>query len=233
MTQKQTGGSQGETVLRKYPNRRIYDATRNTHVTLAEIADRVKAGERIRILDHKTGEDLTQVTMGQVLVETLKSRPDYLPLDLVTLMIRAQDNVVRDFLYNGLPQAFQGYLEHQRRMMSGMMMQGWMPGGFPTMNPFGTFFGGGSQTPQPPQSAQQAGQAQPSFSGAPSSQPGSPGANPPGHTQTPNQFATPPQPQPAGHDGDDMVRDELLRLRKEIEALKQIEKGRKSHTRKK
>lgn len=129
-----------ETVLRKYPNRRIYDPTKNAHVTLSEIADRVKNGEKIRVVDQKTGEDLTQIIMGQVLFETLKTRPDYLPLDLVLLMIRAQDNVVRGFLQNGLPQAFQIYMESQRRMMSGMnwMNQGFqgfpnMSGGFPGM----------------------------------------------------------------------------------------------------
>ena len=83
------GNETKETVLRKYPNRRIYDPTKNAHVTLSEIADRVKNGEKIRVVDQKTGEDLTQIIMGQVLFETLKTRPDYLPLDLVLLMIRA------------------------------------------------------------------------------------------------------------------------------------------------
>ena len=129
-----------ETILKKYHNRRLYDPTRNCHVTLSELADRVKAGEQIRIVDNQTGEDITNTIMGQVLYETLKTRPDYLPLDLVLLMIRAQDNMVRDFLFNGLPYAFQMYLEHQRRMMSGM---NWMSPGF--SNPlagFGTGFSG-------------------------------------------------------------------------------------------
>lgn len=221
MSQKQPSEGHGETVLRKYPNRRIYDATRNTHVTLAEIADRVKVGERIRILDYKTGEDLTQVTMGQVLVETLKSRPDYLPLDLVTLMIRAQDNVVRDFLYNGLPQAFQGYLEHQRRLMSGMMMNNWLPGGFPPMSPFGSFFGSGSQQQQSQPQAPQ-----------PPTAPQSPFSGPAAPTNT-SGTSTPPAPQaPSAAHGDDSLRDELQRLRKEVDALKHGEKAAKGRRRK-
>jgi polyhydroxyalkanoate synthesis repressor PhaR len=135
-------GKPTETVLRKYPNRRIYDPQKNAHVTLEEIADRVKGGERVKIIDHKTGEDLTHVIMGQVLFETLKTRPDYLPLDLILLMIRAQDNLVHGFLHHALPQAFQMYVEQQRRMMSGMnwFSQGFqgMPGmGFPMGSPFG------------------------------------------------------------------------------------------------
>jgi len=224
MTQKQHGEGQGETVLRKYPNRRIYDATRNTHVTLGEIADRIKAGERIRILDHKTGEDLTQVTMGQVLVETLKSRPDYLPLDLVTLMIRAQDNVVRDFLYNGLPQAFQGYLDQQRRLMSGMMMNPWLPGSFPSISPFGSFFGA---PPQPqPQTAQPQTPPQQPYPGPAAAQPAQPSAPP---YAAPSQ---PPAPQPQVTPQDNSLREELQRLRREVEALKHAEKPVKGRRRK-
>lgn len=227
MTQKQHGEGQGETILRKYPNRRIYDATRNTHVTLGEIADRIKAGERIRILDHKTGEDLTQVTMGQVLVETLKSRPDYLPLDLVTLMIRAQDNVVRDFLYNGLPQAFQGYLDQHRRLMSGMMMNPWLPGSFPTMSPFGSFFGAPPQSQPQPQAPQPQTPPQSPYSG--------PAAAQPAQSSTPPYAAPgqpPAQPAQAAPQADDSLREELQRLRREVEALKHAEKPGKGRRRK-
>ena len=144
-------GKTTETVLRKYPNRRIYDPQKNAHVTLAEIDDRVKNGERVKIIDHKTGEDLTHVIMGQVLFETLKTRPDYLPLDLILLMIRAQDNLVHGFLHHALPQAFQIYIEQQRRLMSGMnwFSQGFqgMPGmNFPLGSPFGNNPGFGFPT---------------------------------------------------------------------------------------
>lgn len=193
-----------ETVLRKYPNRRIYDPSRNCHVTLSDLADRVKQGERIRIVDNQTGEDITQVIMGQVLYETLKTRPDYLPLDLVLLMIRAQDNAVRDFLYHWLPQSFHAYLENQRRMMSGM---GWMPTGFPGPmpsfgNPFGGLFpmgpgGFGAPSPAP------APAASPAPTPAPSPAPASPAAGPTA---------------PAGDTGD--LKRELDRLKKEMESLK-------------
>ena len=177
-----------ETILRKYPNRRLYDPTKNAHVTLAEIADRVKAGERIRIVDHKTGEDLTQVIMGQVLFETLKTRPDYLPLDLVLLMIRAQDNLVRGFLHNFLPQAFPVYLENQRRMMSGM---NWFSQGYQGLPGFGAplspFFG--NQAPA---------------NGYPSSAPQAPTS----------------EPVPVPESASDTLKEELERLREEVESLK-------------
>ncbi|MBF0410816.1 MAG: hypothetical protein HQM10_25950 [Candidatus Riflebacteria bacterium] len=157
-----TRNTQPETILKKYPNRRIYDPSKNAHVTLTEIADRVKTGEKIKIVDYQTGEDITRVIMGQVLFETLKSRPDYLPLDFLLLMIRAQDVLVRDFLQNALPQYFQYYLELQKRFTGGM---GWpqpslIPGGFfggMPVNPFSIPSTASSApqqgTPQTPQSA--------------------------------------------------------------------------------
>jgi len=193
-----------ETVLRKYPNRRIYDPTRNDHVTLNDIADRIKAGERIRIVDHQTGEDLTQSIMGQVLFETLKTRPDYLPLDLLILMIRAQDGLVRDFLYHGMPQAFQLYLENQRRMMAGM---GWGAPGFGNFGAggfFPGFFPSGAPTPPAP----------PAAGGAPVP-PAAPGGAPPAGAGS----AAGPAPAAGGADHQRLM-DEIARLRSEVQGLK-------------
>jgi polyhydroxyalkanoate synthesis repressor PhaR len=198
-----------ETILRKYPNRRIYDPSKNTHVTLADLADRIKTGERIRIVDNQTGEDITSSVMAQVLYETLKSRPDYLPLDLLTLMIRAQDNVVRDFLFNGLPYAFQYYIDAQRRLMSGM---GWMNPNFPgAMNPFlqgfSPFFGGGPGQPSSPMN--------PSPQGSPTA-----GSSAPPSYQTP-----PPAPPPAGDADARLMREEMQRLREELNELRERERA--------
>ncbi|MFZ2957184.1 MAG: polyhydroxyalkanoate synthesis regulator DNA-binding domain-containing protein [Candidatus Ozemobacteraceae bacterium] len=199
-----------ETVLRKYPNRRLYDPTRNTHVTLAEIADRVKNGEQIRVIDHQSGDDLTQVIMGQVLFETLKSRPDYLPLDLILLMIRARDNLIRDFLQHGLPQAYQMYMETQRRMMSGMAWN--TQGAFPSLPNFtGVFPNPFQQNPSgmgmnPPEL--------PAPMNMPNSAAGSSGANMPGATEG------------------SRLQDEMDNMRREIDELKKQSKKREPQEKK-
>ncbi|RCK78103.1 MAG: hypothetical protein OZSIB_1752 [Candidatus Ozemobacter sibiricus] len=207
--------SGNETVLRKYPNRRIYDPTRNCHVTLNDLADRVKQGERIRIVDHQTGEDITHVIMGQVLYETLKTRPDYLPLDLVLLMIRAQDNVVRDFLWHWLPQSFHAYLENQRRMMAGL---GWMNPGFAMPLPsFGNPFAGLFQMGGPGYGPASTGPATPPPAPGPAAPPPPfPGSAPMGGGPAPSS----PAGTPAAGDTEALKR-ELERLKTELEALKQ------------
>ena len=62
-------------VIKRYANRKLYDTERSCYITLEEIAAFVRAGEEIRIIDNKTKEDLTSVTMAQILVEEEKRQP--------------------------------------------------------------------------------------------------------------------------------------------------------------
>ncbi len=59
-------------VIKRYANRKLYDTTGSTYITLDEIAQMIKSGEEIQIIDNKTKEDLTAVTMAQILVEEEK-----------------------------------------------------------------------------------------------------------------------------------------------------------------
>ena len=59
-------------LIKRYANRKLYDTTRSSYVTLDEIADMIGEGEEIRIIDNRSKEDLTAVTMAQILVEQEK-----------------------------------------------------------------------------------------------------------------------------------------------------------------
>ena len=59
-------------VRKRYSNRKLYDTGRSSYITLDEIAVIIKDGEKIQIVDNKTHEDLTSVTLAQVLVEEEK-----------------------------------------------------------------------------------------------------------------------------------------------------------------
>lgn len=61
--------------IKRYANRKLYDTERSRYVTLEEIGEMVKAGEDLVILDNRTGEDLTNVTLTQIIYEDQK-RPD-------------------------------------------------------------------------------------------------------------------------------------------------------------
>ncbi|HET8725550.1 MAG TPA: polyhydroxyalkanoate synthesis regulator DNA-binding domain-containing protein [Anaeromyxobacteraceae bacterium] len=78
MTEQQTveaeAGSLGREpkVIKRYANRKLYDTVESRYVTLEEIAEMVKAGTEVRILDNRTKEDLTSVTLAQIIFEEEK-----------------------------------------------------------------------------------------------------------------------------------------------------------------
>ena len=53
--------------VKRYSNRKLYDTERSKYVTLEEIADMIKAGEEVKIIDNKSKEDLTSATLAQII----------------------------------------------------------------------------------------------------------------------------------------------------------------------
>lgn len=72
----------------RYGNRKLYDLRDRKYVTLEELARSVSAGDEISVRDQKTGEDLTMVVMGQILVDTLRRRTTSLPQRILPRLIR-------------------------------------------------------------------------------------------------------------------------------------------------
>ncbi|RME42606.1 MAG: transcriptional regulator [Deltaproteobacteria bacterium] len=75
-------------IIKRYQNRKLYDTGTSSYVTLEDIAEMVKRGEEIQVLDNKTKEDLTAVTLSQILFEEQKKQKSRLPLGLLKRMIQ-------------------------------------------------------------------------------------------------------------------------------------------------
>ncbi len=67
-------------VIKRYSNRKLYDTRDSRYVTLQQIGEMVRAGEEVQIIDNKTKEDKTEVTLALILSEGLKSEPRSVPL---------------------------------------------------------------------------------------------------------------------------------------------------------
>lgn len=67
-------------VIKRYSNRKLYDTRDSKYVTLQQIGEMVRAGEEVQIIDNKTKEDKTEVTLALILSEDLKSQPRSVPL---------------------------------------------------------------------------------------------------------------------------------------------------------
>lgn len=66
--------------IKRYANRKLYDMKDSSYVTLEEIAQFVKTGEEVRVIDNKSKEDLTAVTLTQIIFEEEKKKKRVLPL---------------------------------------------------------------------------------------------------------------------------------------------------------
>ena len=74
--------------IRKYPNRRYYDATRSCHVTLNELYDLVRGGHTVRITESRDGEDITNLVLLQILLDRDQPKLDVFPAALFHQVIR-------------------------------------------------------------------------------------------------------------------------------------------------
>src|SRR5947199_7207602 len=98
-----------EIVIQKYGNRRLYDTAGSRYVNLDDLAQHVRAGREVRVVDAKTGQDLTRVTLTQIITEDAKDKPTGLPLELLRQLIVASDQTRQEFVMWYLKSAFDTY----------------------------------------------------------------------------------------------------------------------------
>ncbi|MCG6972221.1 MAG: transcriptional regulator [Desulfobacterales bacterium] len=102
--------------LKKYANRRLYDTEKSEYVTLNQVADLIRQGRRVEILDAKTREDVTAFILTQIILEEAKNKNFLLPIPVLHLIIQYGDNVLGEFFEKYLQQMIQTYLAHKQAM---------------------------------------------------------------------------------------------------------------------
>ncbi|MBZ5609439.1 MAG: pesticin [Acidobacteriia bacterium] len=103
----------GQIIIKKYENRRLYDTSASRYVNLDDLAEMVRQGIDLKVVDAKTGEDLTRVTLTQIITEDAKDQPAGLPLELLRQLIVASDRARQDFIMWYLKSAFDNYQKFQ------------------------------------------------------------------------------------------------------------------------
>ena len=84
-------------VIKRYTNRKLYDTVESRYVTLDEIALMIKEGVEVQIVDNRTKEDLTSVTLAQIIFEEEKKR-NRMPLTVLREIIRHPGESLTDFI---------------------------------------------------------------------------------------------------------------------------------------
>lgn len=107
-------------VIKKYPNRRLYDTSASRYINLEDIGEMVRKGKDVQVLDAQTSADVTRVTLTQIIVDDAKQQPTGLPLELLRQLIISSDQVGREFIMWYLKSAFDAYQGVQSKLHSGL-----------------------------------------------------------------------------------------------------------------
>lgn len=105
-----------EVLIKKYSNRRLYNANEARYVTLEEVADIIRQGHDIKVVDTKTKEDLTKQILAQIIMEEEKKQKDILPTSLFYKIIRSNQDFIRDFFENYLNYTIDAYISYRTAM---------------------------------------------------------------------------------------------------------------------
>ena len=81
-------------VIKRYSNRKLYDTEAKQYVTLDQLADIIRKGEDIQVVDNDSNQDLTTVTLSQILVEQEKKREGLLPKSFLSDLISGKSSMV-------------------------------------------------------------------------------------------------------------------------------------------
>jgi polyhydroxyalkanoate synthesis repressor PhaR len=88
-------------VIKRYSNRKLYDTKDSRYVTLLQIAGMVREGEEVQIIDNNTKDDLTEVTLAQIIYEEQKAHSRSVPLQTLKELIHARTEKVLADLREG------------------------------------------------------------------------------------------------------------------------------------
>src|SRR5215472_10415406 len=150
--------------IKKYPNRRYYDATHSRHLTLDEIRALIQQGYDLRVVDARTKADITAQVLTQIILELDTPKIDSLPVPLLVRIIRMNDQLVKDFIEKYFNQALKSFLDYQQQVEEHIRRTHGLPTVFPSVSawtkamlqPFASAFDGRSPEPSsPPPTAEQ------------------------------------------------------------------------------
>ena len=97
-------------LVKKYGNRRLYDTEKSRYVRLDEIADSIRDGADVQVVDAKSGTDLTAPTLAQIIFED-RNAARLLPVPLLVQLIRMGDGPLAEFLGRYVSWALEMYLQ--------------------------------------------------------------------------------------------------------------------------
>lgn len=104
-------------VIKKYPNRRLYDTTESRYITLSDIRALVVADVAFRVIDKKSGDDITRLILLQVISDQELQRAPIMSESFLAHIIRAYDTGSPQFLARHLEKSLTSFMAQQNQLL--------------------------------------------------------------------------------------------------------------------
>lgn len=110
---KKTADSEnnGQLIIKRHGNRRLYNTETKGYISFAEFAELVRDGRDLKVIDSTSKEDVTKAVLIQVILEEEKNKKTILPTEFLFQILRSREESVQDFFKNHLAASFNAYLK--------------------------------------------------------------------------------------------------------------------------
>jgi len=103
-------------LIKKYPNRRLYNTKISSYITITDVAELIKQGFRVEVRDVATDEDMTGLVLTQIIMDKAKNNQGLLPVSLLHLVIQFGENLLHEFFEKYLEKTMENYLVYRKTM---------------------------------------------------------------------------------------------------------------------
>ena len=112
----------GTRIIKKYPNRRLYDTQTSSYITLADVKDMVMACENFAVVDAKTGDDLTRSILLQIILEEETGGVPMFSTQALAQIIRFYGHTMQGMMGNYLEKNIQSFIDLQSKLTENSMV---------------------------------------------------------------------------------------------------------------
>ncbi len=103
-------------LIKKYPNRRLYNTETSSYITIHDVAELIKEGNRVEVRDLTSEEDVTALVLTQIIMNKAKKNQELLPVSLLHLVIQFGENLLHEFFDKYLEKTMENYLIYRKAM---------------------------------------------------------------------------------------------------------------------
>ncbi len=103
-------------LIKKYPNRRLYNTESSSYITIHDVAELIKEGSRVEVRDVTNDGDVTALVLTQIIMYKAKKNQELLPVSLLHLVIQFGENLLHEFFDKYLEKTMENYLRYRKTM---------------------------------------------------------------------------------------------------------------------